>query len=191
MEFPTEAAYTTLSYEDTSLLLSEMQRQSASMDASRDEVDDYGEEGYEINIGVNNTFEISAADTCNRSALSGETNSMSEMKKLWRSDSLPKHQNKRSSYGMLEAPLSPHIDTSSIMDPPVGKDPENEEEYMTADEGSSLVDTLSDLADGMDFELDTSKLVHLINHSSDVLSVYILTIKSVLYFKSERTSLQS
>eukprot|EP00956_Cyclotella_meneghiniana_P012073 scaffold17152_cov75-Cyclotella_meneghiniana.AAC.1 len=157
MEFPTEAAYTALSYEDTSVLLSEMQRQSASMDASRDEAEEYREEGYEINIGVNNTFEISAADTCNRSVFSGETNSMSEMKKPWRSNSLPMHLKKRSSNGVLEAPLSPHIDTLSVMDPPVGKDPENEEEYMTADEGSSLVDTLSDLADGVDFELDTMK----------------------------------
>ena len=157
MEFPTEAAYTALSYEDTSVLLSEMQRQSASMDASRDEAEEYREEGYEINIGVNNTFEISAADTCNRSVFSGETNSMSEMKKPWRSNSLPMHLKKRSNHGVLEAPLSPHIDTLSVMDPPVGKDPENEKVYMTADEGSSLVDTLSDLADGVDFELDTSK----------------------------------
>jgi hypothetical protein len=147
MDFPTSAAYP-LSFEETSLLLDEMQRQSFEFDASRDEA----EEGYEINLTAEDTFEVSATDT--RNAVGGNTRKPG---KPIRQSSRSSGGSRSSSYGMImEAPLSPHINTNvlPIRDPPVGRDPDDEG-YLTAEEGSSIMDTLSDLADGVDFELDT------------------------------------
>lgn len=151
MEFPTSAAYPLSSYDETSLLLDEMQRQSSEMEASRDEA----EEGYEINMIGNNAFEVSATVTgCGRSPAAGRRN---EKKQHSRGSS----SSRKTSYGKMEAPLSPHIDVNALsMDPPVGKEPDVEK-YLTAREeegGTSIMDTLSDLADGVDFELDTGEL---------------------------------
>lgn len=152
MEFPTLAAYPAgLSYEETSQLLSEMQHPSSEM-ASRDEaeVSEREEEGYEINF-TDGTVEISATEMCERSH--GE-----KWKKPASNNSTRKskpNKSSRSSYRGMEAPLSPHVDATAMTmaDPPVGKDP--------ADEGSSIMDTLSDLAEGVDQEMDTGAFVSL------------------------------
>jgi hypothetical protein len=161
MDFPTSAAYP-MSYDDTASLLSEMQRQASEViDASRDEYD----EGYEINMMDDlGTFEISATDTYERSVGVSCERSMSERSRKvkqerGRSGSKP-YSKCTDGY---DTPLSPHIDVDaplspvehmttaplSIMDPPAGQDPTEYED--------SILDTLSDLEDGVDHELGTGK----------------------------------
>jgi hypothetical protein len=170
MEFPTEAAYP-MSYDDTTSLLVEMQRQASEiMDASRDD-----EEGYEINMTDDfGTFEIAATDTWDRSPNESCDRNIHKQPHKNR----PKHQRRVRSRAnitpdsnCMNAPLSPHIDTNSdaplfchvgttsplsTVDPPVGNEPV--EEDLTSGEDSIMM-KLSDLEDVVGHELDTGKIL--------------------------------
>jgi len=180
MEFPTSAVYP-LSHEDTSLLLSEMQHHSSEMDASRDEI----EEGYEINITGDSTLEIAPTHTWSRKVVHAESSVQKRMS-----------DKSRMTNSRTDAPLSPHIDITAefgpVIDPVINENKDHDDkEYLTADEGSnSIMDTLSDLADGVDNEFDTGNcLGRLFVITFCLMLNYSLT--SLFFVYSQRSTIQS
>ncbi|KAL3793055.1 hypothetical protein HJC23_003063 [Cyclotella cryptica] len=192
MEFPTEAAYP-MSYDETTSLLSEMQRQASEIiDASRDD-----EEGYEVNMTDDfGTFEIAATYTWDRSLNeSCDRNNPRQMLK-----NRPKHHqrvrgrpNIPANSNCMDAPLSPHIDANSdapqlfhvdttsplsTVDPPVCNEPA-EESHTSGDD--SIMLNLSDLEDVVGHELDTVKrLLYKVKRERDTYKRSNLTLQKSL-----------